>query len=265
YREFSGGNQDPSAIRNFLVSALNVWNLGPEYIVLFGNGHYDYKGYTATEVNYISTYQSEVNCWEDFYTYLEPEEVASEKNSTPDIFLGRLPIESVSEAQVMVDKIIDFEGAESDYGAWRNRALLVADDDMQRGERDPISSSSPHHVSSDMIEREIIAKDSSVDIRKVYLFEYEWNVLYEKPEASRALINEINNGVAFVNFFGHGSDHVWADEHILLNETVGSLYNEKRYPVITSFSCSVGRFDKPGHESLSGTLVRAMNAGAIAT
>lgn len=265
FREFSGGNRDPSAIRNFLLYTYNEWTISPEYVVLFGNGHYDNKRYAATEVNYIPIYQDEDKCWEDFFTFLDPGEIPSEKVSTPDIFIGRVPCQTVAEAQIIVDKIIEFEGGESDFGAWRNRVLLVADDDMQRGSPDPISISSPHHISSDEIEKAVLAQDSAVDVRKVYLFEYAWNETYEKPEASRALFNEINNGVAFVNYFGHGSDHVWADEKVLRSEALGNMYNEKRYPVITSFSCSVGRFDKPGHECLSGSLVRLINAGAIAS
>ena len=101
-------------------------------------------------------------------------------------------------------------------------------------------------------------------MKKVYLYEYEWDNAWEKPEASRAIINEINNGVGVVNYFGHGSDNLWADEHILRNEDISSMYNSRRYPVVLSFSCSVGKFDIPGVECLSEAFVKAKNAGAVA-
>jgi hypothetical protein len=266
YREFSGGNLDPSALRNFLVYAVNSWSTRPEYVVLLGNGHYDYKQYTTQEVNYIPPYEQGSNCWEDFFTYLTEGSVPSNSNSvsTPDIFLGRLPAASLTEARDMVDKIIEVEGPDADLGAWRNRILLVADDDRQLGEPDPIQGSSAHHLSSEQIERTILRQDSAVDMRKVYLFEYEWNSVYEKPAAARALLNQINNGVAVVNYFGHGSDNVWADERVLRPQSIALLYNRKFYPVFTSFSCSVGRFDVPQHECLSGILVRASGLGGIA-
>jgi hypothetical protein len=34
----------------------------------------------------------------------------------------------------------------------------------------------------------------------------------QKPEASKATINEINNGVGYVNYFGHGGADQWAQK-----------------------------------------------------
>ncbi len=265
YREFSGGNFDPGAIRNFLSYATAFWTVKPEYVVLVGNGNYDHKGYVASEQNFIPTAQFGDKCIEDFFVYLSPGESPSSVSSTPDLFIGRLPVNTAGEAAAIVDKIIEMEGEGRDRGAWRNRALLVADDDMQGEKRDPISSGTPHHVSSERVADTILAMRSSMDIRKVYLFEYAWNEFHEKPEASRALFNEINSGVGFVNYFGHGSLDVWADEHIFRNEMIASLTNEKRYPIITAFSCSVGTFDLPGRQCLSGALVRAQGRGASVT
>ena len=264
YREFAGGNADPAAIRNFLLHAYHFWHGGaPSYVVLFGNGHYDYKGYLSDETVHVPTAQIKENCIEDFFAYLDSGEDASLPTPpVPDMYIGRIPVNTVSEAAIVVDKIIRLEGAEADWGAWRNRVLLVADDDQQGANRDPISSSNPHHRSSEDVETVIMNRRPSVEMRKVYLFEYEWNEVYLKPEASRALINEINNGVQCVNYFGHGSDDRWADEGLLSIESISSLANENRYPVITSFSCSVGRFDKPSNESLSDALLKTASAGA---
>jgi hypothetical protein len=264
FQQFSGGSKDPSALRNFLVYAANFWNRKPDYVLLLGNGHYDYKYYVTAEPNYIPTCEFSERCIEDFYSYLDPHEDASKNTATPDIFLGRLPGASLAETRTMIDKIIEFEGPLADFGAWRNRILLVADDDMQLSQLDPIRDQNAHHLSSEQIEKTVLLQDSAIEIRKVYLYEYPWNESYEKPAATRALINEINNGVACVNYFGHGSDNVWADEGVLKNESIGQFYNRRRYPLFTSFSCSVGRFDKPENECLSGVTVTAPNAGGIA-
>ena len=47
YDEFSGGRVDPEALRTFLTYAYLNWNWGgqpPAYVLLVGDGHYDFKG-----------------------------------------------------------------------------------------------------------------------------------------------------------------------------------------------------------------------------
>ncbi|GAG07488.1 unnamed protein product, partial [marine sediment metagenome] len=244
YREFSGGNHDPGAIRNFLmyVHNSNNWSIAPDYVLLFGGGHYDYKGYDTDEINYITTAQIDFKCIEDFFSCINAGEYVMMNDSVaPDLFLGRIPHGSILEAKDVVDKIIDTEGPDADYGAWRNRLLLVSDDDMAGNEKDFIQ----HFKSNESVEEIVKLERPSLEVRKVMLFEYEWNEIYQKPEASSALFNEINNGVSCVNYFGHGSENAWADEAILVKDKICNFHNSKRYPIINSFSCSVGRFDEP--------------------
>ena len=267
YREFSGGNQDPAAIRNFLLYAHNIvnWSVAPDYVLFLGSGHYDYKGYSTQEKNYIPTAQYFDRYWkcvEDFFSCITPGEFVINDTVAPDLFLGRITCLSISEAKIVVDKIIETEGENADYGAWRNRLLLIADDDLQGGGQQDFIQ---HYTSTEAIEDIAKGHRPSLEIRKVYLFEYEWNEIYQKPEASAALFNEIDNGVAFACFFGHGNHIAWTDEGILNKDMLGNFHNSKRYPVICAFSCSVGYFDEPGPSCLAGLLVKLANAGAIAT
>lgn len=264
YREFAGGNMDPVAIRNFLTYAFRHWSVRPVYVLLMGNGHFDYRGFRYSEPNYVPPYEGKDElCSEDFFTTLSPHQDASSDNSAFDVFLGRIPCMSPAEARGFVDKVVEMEGEDADYGSWRNRILLVADDDMQRALPDRLGSQ--HLDASENVYDTLVVVRPSLDIRKVYLFEYEWNQRYEKPEAGAAILNAINRtGVSVVNYFGHGSDQVWADEEVLRTSSMGELDNKGKYPLVGSFSCSVGRFDKPEHDCLSGLLVRAVGKGAIA-
>lgn len=265
YREFSGGNQDPAAIRNFIMYAHNSsnWSEAPDYVLLLGKGHYDYKRYTKpNEQNIVPPCIIGSFCYEDFYSIIGAGEYVANTNVAPSLILGRATCVSLQDAINVVDKIIDMEGKDADFGAWRNRILLVSDDDTQGSGFDPIFP--PHYSGNEDIEKNIKKERPSVEVKKVMLFEYEYNEVFHKPEASRALINEINSGVASVNYFGHGSENAWADEAILIKNQVGNFNNYKQYPIINSFSCSVGYFDKPDHTSLSGKLVNAAKSGAIA-
>ncbi len=262
FQSFSGGNKDPTAIRNFLAYVKRNWSGSSDlfYVVIMGNGHYDPKYYQTKEIDFVPIYQYGETLQEDYFSYLEPKHQNDyDFTDKPQLIIGRFPCKAKAEAAAMVNKIIDMEDPErTDLGSWRNRALLVADDDMQLKDEDDIK----HYVSTERVADIILSNCPSIDLRKLYQFDFEWNYVDEKPGVTQALLNEINNGVAYVNFFGHGSEGQWADEKVLKNENVLSMRNNKQYPVIASFSCDVGRFDLPGVECLSSALVKAPNSGA---
>jgi hypothetical protein len=263
YAAFSGGTNDPTALRNFLAYASFHWNKGDalDYVVLMGAGNWDYKRYLTSEINYIPpAYQTLFNAGasDDYFVTF---------NADPEPFLaiGRLPCQDSAEAAVLVDKIIQVEDSGvADYSAWRNTALFVADDDMQGPNPDLISGEYGHYRVSERIAAKITAVRPSLTLRKTYLFEFPWDSLYRKPEAARAIVDEINNGVGYVNYIGHGQPAYWADENVFSVEDIERLTNNERYPLVGSFACSVGAFDKPDASTLSETLVKAPGAGAIA-
>jgi hypothetical protein len=273
YDQFSGGNTDPAAVRNCLAyvrgfQEQNKKDSSFNYVVLMGAGHYDFRSLaSAGDPSYLPVAEIGDKCVEDFFVYLHPGARAESIDTitTPDMFLGRMPCRTEEEAVQMVNKVILMEDpALAKIDGWRNRILLVTDDDKQGLSPDPLRTA--HLESSERVDSLVASLSPALDIRKVYLFDYPWNAQLEKPEAAQALVNTINNGVSIVNYFGHGSDNVWADEHILMPENLGNLDNDSMYPLINSFSCSVGRFDKPGSKrSLSEYLVLAPKGGAIGT
>jgi hypothetical protein len=103
--------------------------------------------------------------------------------------------------------------------------------------------------------------DRSADIRKITLFEFPFDAQLKKPLARNALIREINNGVSFVNYFGHGSYTTIADQETFKISDISSLTNVGRYFIFGAFSCSVGFFDHPAIDGLSELLVRAHRFG----
>ncbi len=266
YRLFSGGNIDPTAMRNFILYVKNQsWVNGEnlDYVLLLGTAHYDFKQRKAAWPSFVPTYYSGGDVPVDEYFTLTD----TTYYSKPSCAIGRITCETKEQAMAVIRKIREFEDpAIADFGAWRNRALFVADDDMQHGgEVDPIISMTPHHVSSDYASDALLSSWKSLDLRKVFLYEYPWDAAERKPSAARAIVNQINDGVFFVNYFGHGSYYIWADEEVLNLSDFGKLYNKKQYPLVSSFSCSVGKFDQAGAECLSGGLVKLDNAGAIAS
>jgi hypothetical protein len=272
--QFGGGNTDPVALRNFLLHVYREWGGVDDlsYVALFGSGHYDYKSVSTRAVNhmpvpYCIRKEGVEIVGDDFYVFFDAI-LPLDSQHNGYYFLGRLPAKSPAEAFDMVDKIIETENpfaADDPFAAgfdsWRGRALLVADDDQQGQGEDGAGN---HTLQSEGLAAIIARQRPDVDLRKLYLYEYEWDERFFKPGATRAFINEINNGVAVVNWLGHGAPDVIADEQLMVKDDVMTLYNRKRYPVFTLFSCSIGKFDRPGQDCLASMLVRQPRAGAIA-
>ncbi|MDR0307122.1 MAG: C25 family cysteine peptidase [Chitinispirillales bacterium] len=267
--QFGGGNMDPASIRNFLLFVYRNWDRGKnlDFVTLMGSGHYDYKNISSRSVNFMPVaYRTNGNdnrynkVTDDYFVFLDTA-VKSDSQHYGYYFIGRLPARSSTEAFDMVEKIVEMESpALADFDSWRNRVLLTADDDLVGSGTESIE----HYASSEKV-AEIIEKNRpSLDLRKLYLFEYERNEHYNKPAATRTFINEINGGVSVVNWFGHGNSDQLADERIFSKDDIYALYNRKRYPLFSFFSCSVGKFDHPGSDCLSAQLVRQPRAGAIA-
>ena len=188
YGQFSGGNTDPAAIRNCLAyvknyQEQNFHDSSFNYVVFMGAGHWDYRGLgSASDPSFMPVAIVGDRCVEDFFVYLHPGAQAESTDTTttvPDMFLGRMPCHNAQEAAQMVDKVIQTEDpAVANIGGWRNRMLLVADDDMQGPIIDPIRDPT-HTSSSELIDVLVGTLAPAVDIRKVYLFDYPWDAQLE--------------------------------------------------------------------------------------
>jgi hypothetical protein len=263
--QFGGGNTDPSAIRNFLYYVYGNWEGGDSfsYVTLLGAGHYDYKNVSSRVANFMPVPYISGRLSEDFYVFFDPH-INPNSQHVCYYYMGRMPARSLSEAFDMVEKVVEMElPGTANFDSWRGRVLLSADDDQQ-GPKEDRTYRPSHTESSERISRIISRRRPDIGQRKIYLFEYPWDERYAKPAATRAYINEINGGVAVVNWFGHGAYEVMADEKLFALDNVSALENRKRYPLFSIFSCSVAKYDLPGDETLGSVLVRRPRGGAIA-
>jgi len=116
YNEFSGGIQDVTAIKTFAKmfydrSTSNEF----KYLLLFGDGSYDYKARVLPNHNFVPLWESENSLsdissytTDDFYALLDDTE-SMEDYEMMDIAVGRLTVTSASQAQNVVNKIINYQ------------------------------------------------------------------------------------------------------------------------------------------------------------
>ena len=122
YDEFSGGNNDPIAIRYFLNWALNNWNTPPSTVLFMGDADYDYRNITGQSKMIIPTIQvGKLN------THATDDRLVAFNGTIPEMASGRFPARSIVEVKNFCDKIIEFENNLAG-GLWRQKVTLVADD-----------------------------------------------------------------------------------------------------------------------------------------
>ncbi|HZV12435.1 MAG TPA: type IX secretion system sortase PorU [Candidatus Kapabacteria bacterium] len=267
YNEFSSGMHDVTAIRDFLRYAYTQWYGKPFYVLLFGDGSYDYKNDAA---NFVPAYETPIadNDFNDITSVATDDFYAKIVGTDPylDLGLGRLCVRSLADADNVVTKIIHYE-TQSDDGSWRNKLAFVADDNFSGPGVDYETEFT--YDTEDLIASSV---PPTFDIQKIY--EVAYTTVFSglnntggrtKPGAYADIVNAFNNGSLLIGWIGHGNPHVWAHEQIFVNETtIPQLVNYNRLPFVTAATCDFGRFDDPSYESGTEQLVTKPDGGAIA-
>jgi len=253
YDEFSGGLVDPMAIRAFVGHAVDNWAVPPVFVTLFGDGTYDYKNNSGvSHANWIPPYQDGESTYDEWYVRTRG------LDRVPDAAIGRLSVQSLEEAEAMVDKIIAYD-RDPETGPWQAQILLVADD--------VTNPSSPKQFESYFVtDAEFVARrdmPTDLDMTKLYIGSYELSGR-TKPKARDEFIRLLNKGALILTYLGHGNPSVLAHEQIfLLSRDIGSVDNGRRLPFIYTAASQVGVFDDPNRESMPETLVKKSDGGAI--
>lgn len=268
YNEFSGGIMDATAIRDFLSFAYDNWrssdNVPPRYVLLVGDGDYDFKNIIATnDNNWIPPFEIDNDndlvsrCTDDWYVYLRG------SDRIMDMAIGRWPFQSVEQVQSMVEKHIQYiEGG--DFGQWRTTFTLVADDELTPGDNlQRIHTDQSENLSSFSFIPRLLNQ------KKIYLMEYpsERNVNetgVRKPQAQEDFVAQLNRGSIMVSYIGHGNHHVLAHERVFnQDQDFGRIQNDSRFFFFYPATCAFGRYDLPLTQSFAEELLAVAGRGSI--
>lgn len=267
YNEYGGGKSDLTAIRDFIRDVYKKSNSQLKYILLFGRGSYDYKNRVYANTNLVPIYESynsldplATYSSDDYFGFLEDNEGAWPENPAVnyslDIGIGRIPAKNLSEAEIIVDKLIDYDTNPDRFGAWRKDFLFVADD----GDNDV------HENQADILADNIELNHSEFNAKKLFLDMFKQVSKpsgQTSPDATTALDLAIRKGKSIVNYTGHGSEKIWAQELMLTDEIVKSLTNAPKYPLFVTATCEFGRNDDPFIISSAELLMLQKKGGAI--
>ena len=266
YNEFSSGAQDISAIRNL---AMHLYYKNSDtisklkYLLLFGDGSYDYKNRVDNNFNMMPTYESPSSLYilssyasDDYFGILAKNKGGWEANDFMDIGVGRLPSKNPEESKALVDKLIHYASSKKCLGNWRNRYTFVADN----------GDYCEHSRQSNELSESLLANNSSANVKKLFIGAYERIAGaggYTSPAATNDLLSSIEKGNLLVNYTGHGGETVWADEFLFTSEMIDKLRNYDRLSFFVTATCDFGRHDHPAQLSGAESLLLNDKGGAI--
>ena len=267
YNEFSSGSHDIVALRDFARLLYNRPEKGSKlrYLLLFGDGSYDFKDRIPKNTNKVLAFQTKesinnVNsiASDDFFGLFDPNE-GNDANGLIDIGIGRFPVNTVEEAKIAVDKCLFYAtNSEANMGDWRNKICFVADD-------------GDNNLHFRQVEKQIlplINKNApGYNVVKIYL-----NAIKQvstpsgqrAPDANEAINTNIENGVLTINYTGHGGETGWAEEGILSVNMIKEWTNYNNMPIFMTATCEFSRFDDPGRVSAGEFVFLNPVGGAVA-
>lgn len=269
YNQFSWGLVDPIAIRDFLRYAFENWSgVQPSYVLLLGDGHYDYRNNLGSGRDfYVPAFEAanppeagSSGSDENYIYFGNFGYFDSDSSGTPDMIIGRICVNSISELEVILNKIYNYEEYPQ-MGKWRNNIIIAADDNT--GSYNDIYEWYHTTQAETLGERHV---PRTMEVQKIYMIDYPYRTNALKPDAREALINAFNNGGLVVDWIGHGNKSLWAHEQIFRrSEDIPRLSNGVKLPLVLAASCSIGFFDDPSEQGMAEELIRWPSGGAIAT
>ncbi len=280
YQEFGSGKQDIGAIRNFIRYIYENASSSAnrlKYVNLFGDASYDYKDRISNNNNIVPVFHgfnpnaSEVNnssnfslyssfMSDDFYGLMDNGEgqMLSGYDGI-DIAVGRMVVSNVTQAQEMINKVIQYYNIDS-YGRWRNNYVIYSDDADNE-------TDAGLQFDLDQLADDLVAEKPFVNVKKIHTDAYVQEVAAggeRYPAAKEDFLNAFDVGALVFNYYGHGNEEYLARERLFEKLDAQNLKNEYRYPLFITITCEFTRFDDPNKPTGGEYMFWNSKGGAIA-
>lgn len=246
YRDFGFGSHDPVSIRNFIYHAYtkSMNNSIPrlKFLMMVGDGTYDYRGIETMEGNIVPPYQPFETADINYYTEAK-ENFYSDMNDdgNPDLFYGRIPVRTSAEVAAYFNKIISYE-QENTASFYRQRILLVADD--ERGPDGGDSEASWHVPQAEAL----YTSYTPPQAEKITVYETDYGTAQNYEERGRlakiAFVNAMNAGNLIMGFYGHSNPVQMTHEMLFTINDVNLINTHSKPPLCVILTCKFGAFSR---------------------
>ena len=248
YNEFASGCADVSALRKYLKM---VYDRGAaegkplRYALLMGRATYDNccltAGQQALSILTLPSWLPRTSraglsdndgyATDDFIAMLGDDTGSNLSLDDLTIAVGRIPCTSEADARSIVDKLYQYCN-KSKRTSWKNRVLLLADDEDQ----------GVHMEQTEAMWQAMVDTPG-----QQYLFNKVYMDAYEKSGgqylgARTDMFDALDEGVVWWHYSGHASNHGWSHEQQLTFSDINSLYLSK-VPFVLAATCDFLRWD----------------------
>jgi hypothetical protein len=155
----------------------------------------------------------------------------------PDVSVGRLSVDTASQLQTVVNKILRYERdiiLPEDDPNWPDRALMVCGWNWAWSRREVM-----RQVRDDLLS----IGYSTVD------------TLYSHPQyplPGSDIYPPVNDGVSYINYRGFGHRFAWSSPYFTTNDIQNGIHNIDKLPIVTSIVCGGGDFASYGFDPCFG-------------
>ena len=262
YDEFGYGRFSSGAIRDFITYAYHHWQTPPAYVLLFGDGTWDYRNIYGSYVPsfvptlYYHPRDRGISPSDYLYALVDGDDLLA------DLSIGRFGVETAAEAASVAAKVIDYDLRPAP-GDWRSRAVYTAAwhaKDEFSGSSDSLAARFTEPLG---LRSTKIYDDDDVD---------------PMPKAiGRDFLEALNDGSLVFTFTGHGAaTGMWyfftnhgnyVDGRFVPEwDYLSQVANGRRLPLVVAMSCLNGMFVHPRDDAdaLAEVFTSLDDGGAIA-
>ncbi len=239
FNEFGSGNPDVTAIRNF-IRMLYDRNKRLKYVMLVGDGSFDNRNLSGYNRAFIPTFQSDNSLVptstfvsDDYFVILDQGE--SVYSGTIDLGIGRLPVSTRYEAEIVTRKILNYYSPES-LGYWRNVVCFIGDD----------GDNTLHMSDSESLANMINSQHREFQTEKIYFDAFPASSTpagKRYPGVSEAINQQVKDGVLILNYVGHANERFMSEERVLDVSMINAWTNSTKLPIFVTATCEFSRFD----------------------
>ena len=247
YNEFGYGIKDARAVKQFIGFAYHHYQNKPRYVLLMGDGKYDVlekEVQLETVLNTINQFVNRVRSkghpdhipvWARdtsfVFTALDTWFAAVDgPDDLPDMAIGRMPVETLTEVATAVTKTMAFDNYNSLSG--RNRVVLLADEGGQ------------FKADSEELRTRFFPSSWSTSghMKQLYLDDSSYTALNTR------IFSELNAGALVLNYNGHGAPQSMAQRpagYLWRVDLDLPKMNNNIHPIFNVFTCNAGIFQEP--------------------
>jgi len=242
YDRFGFGEASPAAIRAFLRYAHLAWERPPRYVVMAGNGTFDYRDVLARGDNFIpmELVQTAFGLAVSDAFYAD----VLDDDGRPELAVGRLPALSAADLAAIVGKLVAFESALATE--WARDLVLLADQPDDGGNFPQDSDDIGALLTAPWTIDRIYADELGYDLAKTSLRE------------------AFTEGARVISYLGHGGFDRLSRAGLLTSAQVPDMTNAERLPILFAGTCVAGEAGQPGRDCLAETLIRHPGGGCVA-